>query len=492
MATALPVPVLAGAAALSRRAERFEETVEAVELMVEAARDAAGDAGAPGLLGAVDVVIVPRGMWGYPDPGRIVAARIGAPHARTVRTEIGILQTSLVTKAAQVLEAGARAVLVVGGEARHRARLAQRSGATAAETSQSDATPDEVWEPAADIVHPLEVGRNLVTPAHAYAVMETRWRAEHGLAVDEHERDLATLWARFAAVAAANPLAWDRSGISAAELLDRSTHPYLAYPYTRRHVSQWNVDQAAALLLCTEEQAGAHGVAVDRRVHPYAVTESNHMLPVVARAEPHRSPGFRLAGRAAFELAGTGADDVAHLELYSCFPIAVRAQCDELGIDPHDPARPLTVTGGMAFAGGPLNSFVLQALPAVVDRLRADPSSRALVTAVSGMLTKQGVSIWSAAPPPDGALRVADVEPEVRATTSERPVDGDATGPATIAGYTVVHDRTGPAQAVAVCETAGGTRTIATSGDPDVMAAMQAEEWCGRTVTVRKPGAFVV
>jgi hypothetical protein len=58
--------------------------VEAAELMVRAARDAGVDSGAPVLLARVDRVVVPRGTWSYPDPGRLVAAAIGAPRAQTV------------------------------------------------------------------------------------------------------------------------------------------------------------------------------------------------------------------------------------------------------------------------------------------------------------------------------------------------------------------------------------------------------------------------
>ncbi len=57
------------------------------------------------------------------------------------------------------------------------------------------------------------------------------------------------------------------------------------------------------------------------------------------------------------------------IEVYSCFPSAVRVQQRALGLDP---ARVPTVTGGMAFAGGPFNNFVLQATVAVAERLRGD------------------------------------------------------------------------------------------------------------------------
>ena len=35
-----------------------------------------------------------------------------------------------------------------------------------------------------------------------------------------------------------------------------------------------------------------------------------------------------------------------------------------------------TITGGMAFAGGPFNNFVLQATVAMIERLRRQPGER--------------------------------------------------------------------------------------------------------------------
>jgi len=70
----------------------------------------------------------------------------------------------------------------------------------------------------------------------------------------------------------------------------------------------------------------------------------------------------------------------------------------ELGIPPE---RPPSLAGGMAFAGGPLNHFVLQGLVKMVEPLRNDAGSLGLVRAVSGILTMQGVSLWSTQPPSD-------------------------------------------------------------------------------------------
>jgi acetyl-CoA C-acetyltransferase len=478
-------PLVAGAAAVSRRCEDPSEAVEALDLMAEAAEQAADDAGARSLLGRVSSVIVPKGMWGYGDPGRVLANRFRARDARTIGAEIGVLQTTLFARAAEEIANGADVVLVVGGEARHSAQQARRAGLDAPETVQGDVEPDVVLRPADDIVHPVEIARNLVMPVHAYACMESRWRAEHGMTVDEHRRDLAELWHRFSRVAVENPDAWDRTEHTVDELVGSASN-MTAFPYAKRHTSQWNVDQAAAILFCSAEAARAAGVPSDRFVFPHAVADSNHMVPVVARAEPHRSPQFGIAGRRALGLAAVGVDDVAHLELYSCFPIAVRVQCDEIGIEPD---RRLTQTGGMAFAGGPLNSFVLQALARMVEVLRADPGSRALVTAVSGMITKQGASVWSTEPPADG-FRFADVTGDAQVVTERRDVRPDATGDATVAACTVVHDRQGPVQSVAICECEDGARTVAATEDSSVMASMESDEWCGRRVHIPSPGVL--
>ena len=71
----------------------------------------------------------------------------------------------------------------------------------------------------------------------------------------------------------------------------------------------------------------------------------------------------------------------------------------------------------MTFAGGPLNHFVLQALDRMVAALRGDPGSLGVATAVSGMLTKQGVTLWSSEPGPGFQFLDVD-EPMARKLTS--------------------------------------------------------------------------
>jgi acetyl-CoA C-acetyltransferase len=222
-------------------------------------------------------------------------------------------------------------------------------------------------------------------------------------------------------------------------------------------------------------------------VFPHAIVECNHMVPMSRRGLLHRSPGFAIAGARAFQLAGIGVDDIAHVDLYSCFPIAVRTQALELGLAT---TRPLTVTGGMTFAGGPLNNYTLQSAAKMMHVLRADPGSLGLVTAVSGMITKQAVSVWSTRPPA-GGYRSAEVSAESAAATPEVALVSGARGAATVATYTVLAERDGtPARGVVVVDVPGGGRAIAVTDAAPVAAAMTQGEWCGRPVELDGTGGF--
>jgi acetyl-CoA C-acetyltransferase len=52
-----------------------------------------------------------------------------------------------------------------------------------------------------------------------------------------------------------------------------------------------------------------------------------------SRQDLHRSPTIAACVRATLGHAGIGVDDVAHLDLYSCFLSAVQIAAGELGLD---------------------------------------------------------------------------------------------------------------------------------------------------------------
>ena len=376
-------PVLVGIGTATRREEDPLRALEPLALMIEAARSAGADSGVPGLLGQLDQILVPRGRWSHPNPGRAIGDAIGSPGVHSVLSTVGVLQQTLFGAACAAIAAGEiRSALVAGGDAGFRLLRARITGTELPRPEAETSEPDTLLAPKEELRHPAEIRAGLRMPVSLYAIMESAYRARHGWSVSGHRDRVAGLYARFSAAAADNPEAWTRKPVTAPAIRNPSERNGMqAFPYTKLLCSSWNVDQAAALLFCSEAAATAQGVPRDRWVYPWASTESNHMVAVTARPDLGTCPGAAIAGRAALDPFGLGPADLDLVDLYSCFPVAVQTYAEALGLD-FD--RDLTVTGGMSFAGGPYNNYVLQATARLGRLLRRamgekawSPASRA-------------------------------------------------------------------------------------------------------------------
>ena len=196
----------------------------------------------------------------------------------------------------------------------------------------------------------------------------------------------------------------------------------VATPYTKLMTAIMDVDMAAAVLLATEERADRMGVPDHKRVYLRGVGFGEEPPAMAARPDLGRSPALAAAGRAA--LGEHHIDDVAHLDLYSCFASSLSFARDALGITD---GRGLTVTGGLPYHGGPGSNYGTHSLAAMAETLRSDPGSLGLVTGIGMHMTHHAASVWSTlpgefAPPADAptlpALEVADgVEGEGRVVT---------------------------------------------------------------------------
>ena len=483
------IPILIGAAAVQQKIEDPNEAREALDLMQAALEGAADDAGARDLLARASSIRAPRGFWPYPDPCRVLAQRFGADHARTTIAEIGVLQTTLFGGAARDIASGKDdIVLITGGEARYRTRWASKRGIEETNFTQDAAvTANETLRPTKDVLHDLELERGLGMPVNQYSMIENALRASEGVSIEAHRTQVANLYAGLSAIAADNDAAWSRERLSAELIRGSTDNPMLAFPYTKLHTSQWNVDQAAGFILTTPEIAARHGIDESRWIYPHAVVESNLMLALSERREPHRCVGFTKAAERVEQTTGRSVADASYLELYSCFPAAVRLQVREMNLDN---GRPVSVTGGMAYAGGPLNNFSFQALAKMSTLLRENRESSGVVTAVSGILTKQGVSMWSCNRP-RAPFHYGDVS---EATAGESPsveVVPNATGDGAIVTYTVLYPG-GEAVLVCLVHFDNDTRTIVASGDPHLAALATTEELCGRRAKVHAADTFEV
>ena len=472
---------------------RASDDAEACELMIRALLAAADDTGAPGLLAAIDRVAVPQGNWSYPDPARLVADGVGATGARTHRVELGIPQQALINGALAAIMAGTSDVaVVVGGEAKAWERRRVRAGLEAVETTQVGVVPDVTHRRPGPLMEPVEVAHRLWDPVQQYAMIDNALRAAEGHTLARHRSEIARLWEAFNTVARTNPHAAFPEPRDAADL-DTPTpaNRPLAFPYNKWHSTQWTVDQAAALILCSAEAAAHWGVSADRWVFPLAGVESSHAVSLLRRRHPHTWPAMGVLGRAVARRIGRPLADVEVMETYSCFPSAVRVQQRQLDLDP---SVPPTVTGGMAFAGGPFNNFVFQALVEVVGRIRSDPGALGAVTTVSGLLTKPGIGVWSARPDGHRPL-VTDLADECAGATGVVDVvetlDGYG-GDATVVTYTVTYDGMDPVRTVVLCDTPEGIRTVAVSEDADLAAHAVSHDLIGRRARVGGGGFDLV
>jgi acetyl-CoA C-acetyltransferase len=372
--------------------------------------------------------------------------------------------------AADEIVAGRSEVVLLGGaEAWRSARAARREGRETGWAVQADEVrPDHVLGGDLDMIGPAEAALGIGLPIQVYPLFDVALRAHEGWSVAEHRARIGALYARFSEVAAAHPHAWNRTPFTAAEVIEPSAENRLVgAPYTKRVNSYEMVDQGAAILLMSAARAEALGVARDRWVFPHSGAEATEPY-VSVRPVLHHSPSMAAAGRAALELAGTDADGVAHLDLYSCFPAAVLLAARALGVDDD---RSLTVTGGMSFFGGPWNDYVSHSIATMVEVLRAHPGELGLVSANGGLTSKQAYGVYGTEPPAAG-WRWARPQAEVDAV-GRREVSTDHEGPVTLEAYTVMHDRDGaPVQAIAATLTPEGARAWATTDDGAVIATL--------------------
>jgi acetyl-CoA C-acetyltransferase len=324
-------------------------------------------------------------------------------------------------------------------------------------------------------------------PVQLYPMFESALRAAAGRTVDDHNRWVAELWARFSEVAAGNPHAWIQQAFTAAEIgVPTPDNRMIGFPYTKRMNSNNAVEQSAAIVVCSVERAEALGVPRDRWVFPWAGTDARDTPFVSNRADLHSSPAIRTAGRAVLDLAGIGVDDLAHLDLYSCFPSAVEIAAAELGLGTD---RPLTVTGGLAFAGGPWNNYVTHSIAAMTERLRDDAGAMGLVTANGGFVTKHAFGVYSTTPPPDG-FRWASPQEEIDRFPS-REVCEEWDGPVTVEACTVMYSRGGePETGLLAVLLADGRRAWGTTTDADALKRMVTEECIGQSAHLAADGTI--
>jgi len=477
-------PVIVGAAQLT---PTEGAPAGPIALAVQALRLAADDSGAGDrLLRRADAVgHVATICWPYSDEAALIASELGIEPRGTVRTAQfggdgpGLLVGEI---ARAIADAELDVALVSGAEAIATLRAAQKAGTTPGwPTQDSAAAPSKVLGTARPGSSDAEMSVGLAAPVYVYALLETAVRGRAEVDPARHQRAIAELWSRFSEVAADNPHAVIRTPLGTDELLAQGAdNRPVSAPYTKLLTANAGVDQATGLIICSAQAATDAGVASERWVFVRSAARAQDEWFVSERAELASSPAIRAAGRAALEHAGLTIDDVKYIDLYSCFPSAVEIAADALGLSVAD-GRPLTVTGGLTFAGGPGNNYSSHAIATLVERLRADPDAAGLSTALGWYATKHAAVLMSGRP---GDRAYEALTPQV-CNRPARLGAADYSGPATVEAYTVPYARDGTPEAVIVSALAAdGTRALARGTDRDLVESMLAGDPLGREVTI--------
>jgi acetyl-CoA C-acetyltransferase len=484
-------PVLVGSGQFLHRAEGLVDALDPVALMCEAIRLAATDAGLPSVPSADSLRVVSLLSWRYGNPAHVIAEQLGlSPRELAYTTNGGNSPQSLVNATAQEIVAGSvDLAILTGGEAWRTRMRARKQGAELNWPKAPAESHPRILGEELVMNHPSEIARQIVMPVQVYPMFETAVRAAAGEGVDEHQVKVSELWATFSAVAAANPNAWIREAKSAEEIRTPApTNRMVGHPYPKYMNSNNDVDMAAALIMCSVETARRLGVPKNRWVFPHSGTDCHEHQFISNRFSFSETPAIELGGRTAMELAGADIDDIDLVDLYSCFPSAVQLGAQSLGLSLD---RQLTRTGGLAFAGGPWNNYVMHAIATMMDDLRARPGEKGLVWANGGYTTKHAFGVYSTDPPANGFRHAYPQDVIDAMPRRELAEPADAAGATTIEAYTVMHSREGqPEKAIATCILDDGRRAWGTSEDTDLAAAMCEGEWVGRSVTLDADGTL--
>ena len=402
-------------------------------------------------------------------PGTL-ARDIGAKPERLIYSDVGGQSPqALANEMAARIHAGELDVALVAGSEANRASKGARKNKVEINWADGDEADFEDRGLGGEMLSRTEIKHGLIAPAFFYALFENAIAAREGRTRSGQREAMSKLFQPFTKVAAGNDYAQFPVERSVEFLATPSPKNYeFADPFLKWHIAQDAVNQGAAILIMSEEKADELGVAADKRVYLHGAGEASDDL-LSLRPKIDGSWAMDVAINRALGQAGKTSGGIAHFDLYSCFPCAVFSSTAALGIDPFTDERPLTLTGGLPFFGGPGNNYSMHGIAEMARALRGEPGSFGLVLANGGWMTKEAVGVWSTTRPN------AFTPVEKAAKPTERVELDPAPNGGTIETYTVVHGREGPEHGVIFGRTSEGKRFLAVA-EPSALKRLREDE----------------
>lgn len=483
-----PQVIVAGWGQVTQPKEQVADLRDPLGLMAAAAEKAGEVTGTRAILHRLDGIMVVRPLSAhYPDAAAQLAERIGAaPRFATVSKIGGNSPQLMVNQAAGMLARGElETVLITGAEAYYpRTGKPPSSGNALFQGLPEDYNGDDTLGSTT-----VEQRHGIAQPLHGFPLFETALWAASGLPRHAYLQKIGKLWAEFSAVAARHPNAWTTVARSTAEISTPTlANRFIALPYTKYMNPLVTVDQGAAIILTTGEKVARCTRPGKRPVYfrggGYAEDRQRFLIE---KTDFVSSPPLKAAVAKALGRSSLTIDEIDCFDLYSCFPCAVTIAKRMLALTDDDP-RPLTLTGGLGFFGGPGNNYSLHAIATLAETIATGKKENGLITSLGWFLHKHAAGVYSAVPAASD-LSTHDLTDRDDYLAGVEPVSiiDQASGPGRIETYTVKFSREGqPETAVIYGRIESGLRFVA-QAEPgrDVLALLVTENQVGREVRLR-------
>lgn len=481
----------------------LETASSPLDLMVAAATQALGDTGSGNLKESLDTIAVVRttsdsgaslkSPFGDPDNyPRSVAHHLGINPENAIYSHVsGHTPQVLINKfSGDIRKGNKEAVLIVGAEAVANQKALKRAGL---KTDWRNDITGEMHDQGPDGYVTVDISQmynELLNIPAMYSLFENARRAYLGKSQVDYAKDCADLFSQFSQVAANHPNAMFKQKYSSSEILEiTESNNAITDIYPRAVVAKDGVNLGASVILMSESKALELGISREKFIFPIAGSESTDKT-IPYRENLRTSIAMKAAYDAVFETAGLSISDISCMDLYSCFPIAVFAACEILGIEPEDP-RGLTLTGGLPFFGGPGNNYSMHGIVNVIEKLRANGKGYGLVGAIGGFLSKHAIGIYGTKAPEKGFREANKIALDNIVNAQNSPEIADyADGRAMIETFSVQFGRKDPERGFILGRLEDGRRFLGSTdrADKETVQQLLESDPLGREVFVTSKG----
>ena len=487
------IPILVGCGQITQREDDPLKALSPIDLTAEACFEAAKDSGAGNiLLDKLDTIVTIRSFsdtsWRfkcpygrYSNPPLSLAKRINANNVKNHIYTLpgGNMPQWSINRIFELISKGdVKSVLLAGGESLFTQKNAQRKGINL--NWREDLGNDYVeWGIDKKGWSDIEEAHGMKGAIFAYPLIENAIRGNENRSISQHNIEMGKILEKFAIIAKDNPLADRRNGYSAEQISKVSNkNPYIGFPYTKLMNANAYIDQSAAIIMTTVENATKLGINKDKWIYLHGCGDTYDHWYLSDRINYYSSPAMKVASDEALKMANSNINEIDFFDIYSCFPSAIKIACDEMNININT-NKNLTVTGGLPYFGGPGNNYVTHSIAEIMSRLRKKPGSKGMVTANGNYITKQSVGIYSTEEP---NKEFSPINPDIYQESINNKKGPNfvnlVNGKAVVETYTVINDKEGPSFAIIFGRLENGSRFISnTPKDKNLLIDMMSNDY---------------